>query len=160
VKLMSAQDVFVLQLGELRSAETQLIDALPRMARASHDSTLADLFLRHLEETRRHRSRLDAVIRVVAIEIVVPDIDCGSLRSLVCEADEIASSGVPSEARDLALVRAAQRIEHFEIAAYSTSRSLAAQLFYGEGTRALGTTLEEERDVSDLLAMRAAEQGG
>jgi ferritin-like metal-binding protein YciE len=156
MKLDALQEVFAAQLSQLRSAETQLIDALPRMGAAAFDYTLRGLFVRHLAETRRHRLRLDVVVRAVEVEAEVLDEDCAAMRTLIRDVDAIANAAGPGEVKDIALIAAARRIEHLEIASYSSAAALASELYYGNAARSLRETLGEEREADELLTRLAA----
>jgi ferritin-like metal-binding protein YciE len=151
--LGSLQDVLAASLADLFSTETQLIDALPRLSAGAFDSSLRGALSSHLEETRRHRARLIAVIEIIDLEI--PATDCESIASLIRDADRIAQRGAPSDVRDAALIAATQRIEHFEIASYTTACALAAELFFGDAERSLGKTLDEELDADRQLSRLA-----
>jgi ferritin-like metal-binding protein YciE len=153
VKLDSLQDVLAASLADLFSTETQLIDALPRLSAAAFDSSLRGALVSHLEQTRRHRSRLVAVIEIVDLD--VPATDCEAIGGLIRDADRIAQRGAPSDVRDAALIAATQRIEHFEIASYTTACALAAELFFGDAERSLGKTLDEELDADRQLSRLA-----
>ena len=155
MRLHELRDVFTMQLAELRSVETQLIDALPRLAASSHDGTLRDALLRHHEQTRRHRLRLDVVIRDVEGEAEVSDRESEPMRSLVRDALEVASCDGPGDVRDVALVAAVRQIEQFEVASYASAGMLARSLCYRNAERSFHTTLGEEREAGDLLARLA-----
>ena len=156
MQLESLEDVFATQLAELRSAETQLIDALPRMAVSATDRTLQGLLVRHHEQTRRHRQRLDVVIRAVEVEVDVPDEDCGAMRALIRDAVAVAGAPGAGDVRDVALIAAARRIEHLEIASYATASALADELFYVQEARSLRETLGEEHGADARLVQLAA----
>ena len=122
----SIEDVFAEQLGDLRSAEQQLIDALPKMVDAAGTDELRQAFADHLEETRGHAERLDSIIADVDFD--VPDEHCKGMEGLLKEGADVVSADGDPAARDAALIAAAQRVEHYEIAGYGTARTLARQL--------------------------------
>jgi ferritin-like metal-binding protein YciE len=136
--------VLAASLSELRSAETQLIDALPRLAAVSGSRGLARMLLQDYAATRRHRARLDVVIGLVSVGIGVPDRDCGQMRSLIVE--------VAGARSDAGLVRAVQRVKQLEIASYDRAWSLAGSLSFGDAARSLARTLDEERETARRLA--------
>jgi ferritin-like metal-binding protein YciE len=151
--LESLQDVLAESLADLFSTETQLIDALPRLSAAAFDSSLRRALSSHLEQTRRHRARLLAVIEIIDLDVHATD--CEAIGSLIRDADRIAQRGAPSDVRDAAMIAATQRIEHFEIASYTTACALAAELFFGDAERSLGKTLDEELDGDRQLSRLA-----
>jgi ferritin-like metal-binding protein YciE len=149
MQLATINDLFVEQLADLHSAETQLIDALPEMtAAASHDE-LKQAFQHHLEETRDHVRRLDDII--AGLGRAVPTEICEGMRGLIRESEEIVTAGGDPDVRDAGLIAAAQRVEHYEIAAYGTARTLAEQLDLGDARELLDQTLDEEAQADRLL---------
>jgi ferritin-like metal-binding protein YciE len=147
--LNTLDDVLADQIGDLLSAERQLIEALPKLAKAADSDELQTAFSEHLEQTRGHVKRLEEIKQI--IQTPVPPQHCEGMEGLIREGDEIVTSGSPSAARDAALIAAAQRVEHYEIAAYGTARTLADQLNIGEATRLLDSTLDEESKADKLL---------
>lgn len=149
MQLATLNDLFVEQLADVHSAETQLIDALPEMtAAASHDE-LKQAFQHHLEETRDHVRRLDDII--AGLGRAVPTEICEGMRGLIRESEEIVTAGGDPDVRDAGLIAAAQRVEHYEIAAYGTARTLAEQLDLGDARELLDQTLDEEAQADRLL---------
>jgi ferritin-like metal-binding protein YciE len=151
MEFASLQDVFAMQLAELCSAESQLLDALPTIAAAASDRSLQDLLSDDLEETRRHRARLEDLIRLLRSEVDIPERDCAQMRSLINGVDAIAAGRGRGSVKDVALIAALQRIEHFEIASYGSARALARELFLGEAERSLRITLDEENESDRRL---------
>jgi len=149
MELTSLNDVFAEQVADLRSAENQLIEALPKMASAASDSELRNAFEQHLEETRGHAERIEQVIGQFGGQ--VPDEECKAMKGLIEEGQDIIDSDGDPVARDTALIAAAQRVEHYEIAAYGTARTLAQQLEMRDAASLLEQTLEEERKADGLL---------
>jgi ferritin-like metal-binding protein YciE len=149
MELTSLNDVFAEQVADLRSAENQLIEALPKMASAASDSGLREAFTNHLEETREHAQRIEQVISQFGGQ--VPDEECKAMKGLIEEGDDVISADGDPVARDTALIAAAQRVEHYEIAAYGTARTLAQQLELRDAASLLEQTLEEERKADGLL---------
>jgi ferritin-like metal-binding protein YciE len=152
MKLDTIEDVFAEQLGDLRSAERQLIDALPKMRDAAYDAQLKDAFADHLEQTRGHLARLEDI---VSSGLNVPDEACEAMRGLISEGEQVVESGPPSAVKDVALIAAAQRVEHYEIAAYGTARTLAKQLDEPVAQALLDDTLDEESAADKLLTKLA-----
>jgi ferritin-like metal-binding protein YciE len=153
MKLASIEDVYAVQLGDLRSAEMQLIEALPAMADAASDRKLQQAFTQHLEQTERHLERLQEIIE--ASPLPVPDDSCDAMRGLISEGNRIIQSEGPGEVKDVALIAAAQRVEHYEISAYGTARALADQLDQRDARQLLSETLDEERQADELLTKLA-----
>jgi ferritin-like metal-binding protein YciE len=153
VGLNSLDDVLHEQIRDLLSAELQLVNALPRVAEAAHSNELKQAIREHLSETRGHVRRLEEVQQLLGIDC--PETTCKGMEGLVAEGEAIlAESGDPL-AKDAAIIAAAQRIEHYEIAAYGTARTLAAELDNPEAEKLLGETLGEESAADKLLTKLA-----
>jgi ferritin-like metal-binding protein YciE len=153
VKLDTIQDVFVGQLGDLRSAEEQLVEALPKLAAAATDPELRQAFEEHLEETRGHARRLEDAIGTIGLGI--PEETSAAMQGLLRDAEEIVAAPGDGLAKDAALIAAAQRVEHYEIAAYGTVRTLADQLDYTDARRMFDDTLDEEANADRRLTKLA-----
>jgi ferritin-like metal-binding protein YciE len=147
--LDSLQDVLAEQIGDLRSAEEQLIEALPKVASAAHSDELRAAFQNHLEETRGHLQRLQELIPTLGTP--VPTETCEGMKGLIKEGDEIVQMQGDPTAKDAALIAAAQRIEHYEIAAYGTAKTLADVLGLDDAKELLDQTLDEEANADKLL---------
>ncbi len=145
----SLQDVFAEQLNDLRSAEQQLVDALPKMAAAASTDELRKAFEEHLAQTRGHLDRIDDVISSTGVGATGEE--CKGMKGLIAEGSEIVEAQGDPVARDAALIAAAQRVEHYEIAAYGTVVTLAGQLDYDDAKDTLGQTLDEEETADKLL---------
>lgn len=153
MKLASIEDAYAAQLADLRSAEMQLIEALPAMAHAASDRKLQQAFTQHLEQTERHLERLHEIIE--SSPLPVPDDPCDAMRGLISEGNRIIQAEGPGEVKDVALIAAAQRVEHYEISAYGTARALADQLDQRDARQLLSETLDEERQADELLTKLA-----
>jgi ferritin-like metal-binding protein YciE len=149
MKLNSLQDVLGEQLEDLYSAEQQLIDALPKMASAASSEELRSAFNEHLGETRGHLERLKDILPTVGIQS--PSETCEAMEGLIREGEKIITADGDPMAKDAALIAAAQRIEHYEIAAYGTARTLADILDLDEAKDLLDQTLDEEANADKLL---------
>ena len=145
----SLQDVFAEQLNDLRSAEQQLVDALPKMAGAASTDELRKAFEEHLAQTRGHLDRIDDVIASTGVSATGEE--CKGMKGLIAEGSEIVEAQGDPIARDAALIAAAQRVEHYEIAAYGTVVTLAGQLDLDDAKDTLGQTLDEEETADKLL---------
>ena len=148
MSLKSLQDVYVDQIADLYSAEQQLVKALPKVAEAASSSELRQAFEAHLKETEGHVQRLEKVREALD---EVPDVKCKGMEGLIKEGDEIVSEDGDEAAKDAALIAAAQRVEHYEIAAYGTARALAEQLGRSDDGQLLEQTLKEESDADEKL---------
>jgi ferritin-like metal-binding protein YciE len=149
MRLDSLQDVLADQIADLRSAEEQLIEALPKVAAAAHSDELRQAFEHHLEETRGHLQRLQEMIATLGTP--VPMETCEGMRGLLQEGEQIVAAQGDPMAKDAALIAAAQRVEHYEIAAYGTARTLADELGFDDAKELLDQTLDEEANADKLL---------
>jgi ferritin-like metal-binding protein YciE len=149
MELNNLQDVLVEQLADLYSAENQLVAALPKLAGAAHNSELKEAFNHHLEETRGHVKRLDEAFTALSIPRKVET--CAAMKGLIEEGAQIVEASGAPDAIDAALIAAAQRVEHYEISAYGTARTLATELGYDRAAALLDETLAEESKADKLL---------
>jgi ferritin-like metal-binding protein YciE len=146
--LATLNDVFVDQIEDLYSAETQLVDALPKIAAAASDGQLREAIENHLQETRGHIERLSNIKSGLGIN--APQ-KCKGMAGLIAEGDETVEESGSGPAKDAAIIAAAQRVEHYEIAAYGTARTLADELGHDDAKDLLGETLDEESAADELL---------
>jgi ferritin-like metal-binding protein YciE len=149
MQLGSLNDVLEAQLGDLYDAEKQLLAALPKMAAAAQTDELRKAFETHLQETRGHVERLERVFSDVGMPM--PTEQCKAMRGLIAEGEEIVQATGDPAAKDAALIAAAQRVEHYEIAGYGTVRTLAKELDHGDAASLLNDTLDEESKADELL---------
>ena len=149
MKLQSLEDVFADQVADLRSAEQQLLEALPKVAGAASNDKLREALEQHLEQTRGHVRRLDEV--AVTTGLSLPQEHCEGMEGLLKEGEEVVFAQGDPAAKDAALIAAAQRVEHYEISGYGTARTLADQLGYDSAKRLLDETLDEESKADELL---------
>jgi ferritin-like metal-binding protein YciE len=154
--LRSLQDLLVDQLQDIYDAENQLIDALPAMANAAFDADLQQAFSHHLEETREHANRLREVFRLLGVP--ADRKHCKAMAGLIKEGEEVLQSSGDRDVLDAALIAAAQRVEHYEIAAYGTVKAFAKRLDHGDVGRILDQTLGEEGNADKKLTKLA--EGG
>ena len=149
MQLQSLHDLFVEQLQDLYSAETQLVQALPKMAAAASHEELRDAFEQHLTETRNHVTRLDTIFGQIG---VAPGGEtCKGMQGLITEGEKVLAMQGDPTVIDAALIAAAQRVEHYEIAAYGTAKTLADDLDLGDAHDLLDDTLDEEGKADKLL---------
>jgi ferritin-like metal-binding protein YciE len=150
------EDVFVHELQDLHSAETQLIAALPKMAEAAESNDLQAAFEGHLTETREQASRLESILSGLGRPIG-PE-TCQAMKGLIKESNQAIDEHDPGILRDVALIGAAQRVEHYEMAGYGTARTLAKHLHHDEAYELLDKTLQEEGSADSKLTKLA--EGG
>ncbi|GAB2534356.1 YciE/YciF ferroxidase family protein [Rufibacter soli] len=148
-KLKTLDDLFEHQLKDLYSAEKQLIEALPKMAKATEDAKLRKAFETHLEETKEQKARLEKVCELVGIS--PGRIKCKAMEGLVEEGEETIEEDATPEVKDAGLIASAQRIEHYEIAGYGTAAHYAERLGHVEAAQLLRVTLAEEQKTDTLL---------
>jgi ferritin-like metal-binding protein YciE len=149
MKLESLHDLFVEQLQDLYSGETQLVQALPKMASAASHDPLKQAFEHHLQETRDHVARLTDVFGELG---TTPGSEtCKAMKGLIAEGEDVVQAHGDPAVKDAALIAAAQRVEHYEIAAYGTVRTLADELGMGNAKDLLDQTLDEESNADKLL---------
>lgn len=134
--------LLVEQLRDILWAEKHLVKALPKMAEAANDESLKKAFTSHLKETEGHVERLKKIFK--HLDLAARAKKCNAMEGLLAEADELKEDYGDSEALDAALIAAAQKVEHYEIASYGTMRAFAQRLDYKEVADLLGETLEEE----------------
>jgi ferritin-like metal-binding protein YciE len=147
------EELFVEQLQDLYSAETQLIKALPLMAKASANPELKAGFEHHLEQTKGHAGRLEQILAQYNAE--ADGRTCKAMEGLVKEGSEAINEYSTPEFKDAALIAAAQRVEHYEIAGYGTVRTYATLLADAPAEELLSQTLSEESQTDEKLTALA-----
>ena len=147
--LKTLDDLFVDMLKDLYSAETQLVKALPKMAKKAVSSDLQRAFREHLEQTEGHVQRLEAISAEMQNGSLRGQ-TCEGMEGLVDEGTEI-MKGADKGVMDAGLIAAAQKVEHYEIASYGTARAWAIQLGYDNAAKLLTETLEEESKANERL---------
>jgi ferritin-like metal-binding protein YciE len=147
------EDLFVHALSDMYSGEKQLTKALPKMAKAAANQKLANAFVTHLAETEGQVQRIDQVAEVLGIKL--KRIKCAAMEGLVEEGKEAIDEVEEGPVRDAALINAAQKVEHYEIASYGTLCALGRQLGYTEAVNLLQETLAEEKATDEKLSILA-----
>lgn len=148
-KISSLHDLFIHELQHLYSGEEQLIEALPKMVKASSNANLIKAFQDHLEETKKQKERLEK-----AGDILGKDLSgrtCKGMEGLISEGEGIVKADADENVRDAGLIAAAQKVEHYEIAGYGTASYYASLLGYNEVADLLNETLEEEKKADSKL---------
>jgi Mn-containing catalase len=145
------RELLVEQLQDITHAEGQLLEAIPKMAQAAQHPKLKEAFEKHLAQTQGQVDRLRRVFELLG-ETAQPK-PCKGMMGLIAEGEEVIQEGSNKEplAADLALIAAAQKVEHYEISAYGTARGLARQLQEMECARLLSHSLGEEETTDYLL---------
>lgn len=146
MNMKSVEDVFIHLLSDTYSAEKQLTRALAKLSREASSPELSAAFKAHLEETHGQIERIDQVVEKTP-NIKLKRMKCVAMEGLIEEANEVIESTEKNEVRDAALIAAAQKVEHYEIASYGTLATLAEQLGYTQAVKLLAETLEEEKST-------------
>ena len=147
--MKTLQNLFVSQLQDAYSAETQLVEALPKMAKAAGEPTLREGFEQHLKETKNQVRRLEQVCQLV--DCPTGGETCEAMQGLLSEGEEALSLDADPNVKDAALIAAAQKVEHYEIALYGCLCSWADELGLGDVRDLLHQTLEEEKATDAKL---------
>ena len=157
MSLLTLRDVFVEQLKDMYSAENQIIKALPKMAKTASTPDLRQAFEKHLEQTRTQAERLEQVAEI--IDETIKGKKCKGMEGLLEEGKEtLEMKGESSPAAlDAAMIAAAQRVEHYEIAAYGTLCAFAKQLGLRDALELLRESLEEEEQTDERLTEIASQ---
>jgi ferritin-like metal-binding protein YciE len=154
VQQSELKELYVDELKDIYSAEAQLVKALPKMANAAVSTELRNGFEQHLEQTKGHVDRLEKIFH--GLDQKPTGKHCNGMEGLIKEGGEAAEEDYQGDAKDAALIGAAQRVEHYEIAAYGTVRAMAEKLGESEAVKLLSQTLQEEKDTDVKLSKVAA----
>jgi ferritin-like metal-binding protein YciE len=149
----SIRELYINELKDLYNAETQLVKALPKMAKASSSDELREAFEEHLRQTSEQVSRLEQIFEMMDEKPTGKK--CAGMEGLVKEATETMREKYEDSVMDAALIGAAQRVEHYEIAGYGTVREFAELLGEDEHVPLLEQTLEEEKQTDEKLTQLA-----
>jgi ferritin-like metal-binding protein YciE len=152
-EVTSLKELLVDELKDLYNAEQQLVKALPKMAKAASNPQLKAGFSEHLEQTRGHVDRLEQAFRNLGEK--ARGKTCKAMQGLVEEGSEKIELDAPDAIRDAALIGAAQRVEHYEIAAYGTARAFAETIGEDDVAELLQATLDEEGETDKKLTALA-----
>ena len=143
------EKLFVDELKDLYSAETQITKALPKLAKASNSAELRSAFENHLKETRAHVERLEQIFSI--LETSPRGKTCEGMKGLLKEGSEMVKETEKGAVRDAAMISAAQRVEHYEMAGYGSVRTYAQLLGRENMVKILEKTLEEEKSADSKL---------
>ncbi|HVY69780.1 MAG TPA: ferritin-like domain-containing protein [Verrucomicrobiae bacterium] len=141
--------LFLDELADLYDAENQLVKALPKMAKAAESDELREAFESHLEETRNQVQRLEEVAE--SLDVKLKRKPCKAMQGLVAEASELMEEQADTTALDAALIAAAQKVEHYEMASYGTVCAWAREMGHTEALALLKSTLDEESAADTKL---------
>lgn len=149
------QRLYVEQLKDIYSAESQLLKALPKMAKAARSQDLRQGFEKHLEQTKGHVERLEQIFS--SLDESPKGKKCMGMQGLIEEGEEVIQEESASEALDAGLIAAAQRVEHYEIAAYGSVHAFAELLGDDDSVSLLRQTLDEEKETDKKLTELSVE---
>ena len=149
----SLESLFLHELKDVYSAEQQILKALPKLIKAVKASELAAALKEHLAATKVHAERLQQVLK--AYDAKPGNVKCKGMEGVLAEGDEILKEEMPPEVRDAAIISAAQRVEHYEMAAYGCLRTYAKVLGDLASAQVLQTTPDEEADADRKLTQLA-----
>ncbi|NNE92799.1 MAG: DUF892 family protein [Verrucomicrobiales bacterium] len=150
--ITNLKDLYMHQIKDLYSAESQVLDALPQMIANAKDEELRTALSEHLDETRGQKDRLEEIFRNHGKQ---PEKEkCKAAEGIIEEGDELMKELI-GDAADAGIIAAAQRFEHYEIAAYGTAKEYADSLGFDDDVDLLDKTLEEESDANELLTKLA-----
>jgi ferritin-like metal-binding protein YciE len=149
------KELYVDELRDLYDSEQQLIKALPKMVKAANSEDLRSGFEEHLEQTKEHARRLEQIFQ--ALGEPVKGKKCKGMQGIVSEGEEAISEGFDGPLMDAALIGAAQRVEHYEIAGYGTVHAFATVLGEDEAASLLEQTLQEEKETDQKLTELSAD---
>ncbi|WP_337176105.1 ferritin-like domain-containing protein [Paludisphaera sp.] len=149
MKMRTLNDLMVDVARDMLDAEKQLVKALPKMAKGASSPELKEAFETHLEQTKAQVERMGRVLEALGQPIRAKK--CQAMEGLIAEGKEVLEMDADPETRDAALIAAAQKVEHYEIAGYGTMCTWAARLGLDEVKEILGETLAEEKTTDGLL---------
>ena len=149
------KELYVDELRDIYNAENQLVKALPKMAKAANSEDLRNGFEQHLEQTRGHVQRLEQIFKDLGEK--ASGKKCKGMEGLIAEGQEMMDEDFEDDVMDAGLISAAQRVEHYEIAAYGTVRTYAELLGEENAVQLLEQTLEEEKETDQKLTDLASD---
>jgi ferritin-like metal-binding protein YciE len=155
MKLNSLHDLYITELKDLYDAENRIVKALPKMVEAANSPDLRNAFQEHLEETRNHSRRLEQIFQ--KLNEAPKGEKCKGIVGILDEGEDQIDDAedAPPAVSDASLISAAQRVEHYEIAAYGTARTFARRLGYEDQAQLLNETLQEEGNADKKLTSLA-----
>ncbi|HEX2599845.1 MAG: ferritin-like domain-containing protein [Acidobacteriota bacterium] len=149
MKVNSLQELYVDELKDLYDAENQIIKALPKMIDAASSEELQNALTEHLEVTREQAKRIEQIFQNMGEKLKAEK--CKGMEGVIKEGAEILSEDMDENVKDAAIISAAQRVEHYEMAGYGTVRTWANLLGESEAEELLQETLDEEKEADEKL---------
>lgn len=153
MKLETLRDLMIEEVADIYDAEHQIIEALPKMKKAAHADKLKQSFQEHLDVTRQQVTRLEQVFEL--LDEKPHRKTCKAMKGLIKEGEEMIEEDADKDVKDAGLIASAQRVEHYEIAAYGTVMAYAKQLGLDQAIKLLSQTLEEEKKTDVNLSKLA-----
>jgi len=148
------KELYIDEMKDLYNAENQLVKALPKMAKAASSDKLRHGFEEHLEQTKSHVQRLEKIFQTLGES--PKGKKCKGMEGLIEEGSEVIEEDYEGSVMDAALIGAAQRVEHYEIAGYGTVRTMAETLGESDHVSLLEETLQEEKETDEKLTELAS----
>jgi len=149
MKIQTLSNLLSEELKDIYDAEKRLVRALPKMAKAASTPDLRSAFEEHLSVTKKHVERLEQVFDLLGVPAKAKP--CAGMKGLIEEGEETMKEDAAEPLMDAALIGAAQRVEHYEMAAYGTARAMAERLGNQEAVDLLQETLDEEKEADEKL---------
>lgn len=154
MNLDSMRKLFVHELQDLHDAENQILEALPKMSEKASHRELKDAFEQHRAQTEEHVSRLERIFDDLGEK--PGGVKCKGIRGIIAEGEEeVLDEDADEDVRDAAMIAAAQRVEHYEMAAYGSARTYALMLDQADHAELLQQTLDEEGETDKKLTQIA-----
>lgn len=153
MKVKSLKELYVEELRDVYDAESQIVKALPKMIKATSEPKLRQAFESHLEETRGHVQRLEQIFN--GLDEPAKAKKCDGMRGILDEGEKTITEGEQGAVLDAGLIAGAQRVEHYEMAAYGSLKTWATQLGENEAAQLLEETLNEEKKADEKLSQIA-----
>jgi len=150
MQMENLQDLLMEDLKDILHAENQIIKALPKMIKTAAHPELQAALEEHLEETRGHVDRVEQVMEIMGMPVKAKP--CKAMKGIIEEGKEVMGEDAEEDVMDAALIGAAQKVEHYEIAMYGTLCTYAEILGLNEAKKLLGQNLEEEKNADQKLS--------
>jgi len=154
MKMQSLQDLLLDHLKDIYDAEHQIVEALPKMAQAASSSQVKKAFEEHLRQTEGQIQRLERVFEMMGKKAARKT--CKGMKGVIQEGQEALEHDATPEVKDAGLIAAAQKVEHYEMAAYGTARTYSQLLEYHDAAQLLQETLDEEELTDKKLSQIAS----
>jgi len=150
MQLENLQELMAEDLKDVLYAENQIVKALPKMIKAASNSELQQAFEDHLEETKGHVARVEQVMELMGLPVKTKP--CKAMKGIIEEGKEVMEEDADEDVMDAALIGAAQKVEHYEIATYGTLCTYAELLGLQDALKLLGQNLDEEKKTDKKLS--------